>query len=71
MLVLLESCSTIIAPLSLSSSYMPFNSAASSLVRSVDNTVVADLLTVALASIFYGDRFGGVQIGGIDHLCCG
>ena len=40
-------------PSSLSSSYMPFNSAASSLARSVDNTVVAVFLTVALALQFF------------------
>ena len=32
---------------------MPSNSAASSLARSVDNTVVAVLLTVALALLFF------------------
>ncbi len=40
-------------PSSLSSSYMPSNSAASSLARSVDNTVVAVFLTVALALLFF------------------
>ncbi len=52
-----ELCPAIIAPSSLSSSYMPSNSAASSVARSVDNTVVA--------------RFVGVQFGGIDGICCG
>ena len=51
--VLLQSCPTIIALSSLSSSYMPLNSAASSLARSVDNTVVAVLLTVALALLIF------------------
>ena len=40
-------------PWSLSSSYMPSNSAASSLARSVDNAIVAVLLTVALDSLFF------------------
>ncbi len=56
MLVLLESCPescpAIIAPSSLNSSYMPSNSEYSSLARTIDNTVVAVLLSVALASLF-------------------
>jgi len=47
-----ESCPAIIAPSSLNSSYMPSNSEYSSLARTIDNTVVAILLTVALASLF-------------------
>ena len=39
-------------PIVLSSSYMPSNSVASSLDTSVDNAVVAVLLTVALALLF-------------------
>ena len=47
-----ESCPAIIAPSSLNSSYMPSNSEYSSLARTIDNTVVAVLLSVALASLF-------------------
>ena len=54
-----ESCPAIIATSSLSSSYMPSNSAASSLARSVDNTVLAR---------FVGVQFGGLMVSAVVDL---
>ena len=55
-------------PIILSSSYMPSNSAASSLARSVDNTVYSFVDSGIGFAICYGGRFVGVQFGGIERF---